>query len=225
MTQSAAYDDLEREYRLRFERMAGYRKRVWQVLTRDFFQMYVPREGAVLDLGCGWGEFITHIDARTKYGMDLNPESERQLPATVTFFKQDCSQAWPLPDNTLDVVFTSNFFEHLPTKDALRQTIAEALRCLKPGGRLICVGPNIRFLHGAYWDFWDHYLPLTDRSMTELLELVGFRIARATPRFLPYSMSQGFAPPVAFLLAYLRLPFLWPAVGKQFLIVGEKVGR
>src|SRR4030095_11669963 len=95
---------------------------------------------------------------------------------------------------------TSNFLEHLPDKDALRRTLQEALRCLKDRGRIICLGPNIRFLHGAYWDFWDHFLPLTDRSMIEILTLTGFTVERVEPRFLPYSLSQGLTPTPCFLM-------------------------
>ncbi|GAC1456397.1 MAG: hypothetical protein PVSMB1_06080 [Gemmatimonadaceae bacterium] len=202
--------------------MAGYRDQVWKVLTRAFFQAYVPKDGVVLDLGCGWGEFVNNIDARVKYGMDLNPESERRLSPNVLFLKQDCSMTWPLPDSTLDAIFTSNFLEHLPTKESLRETVLEARRCLKPGGTLICMGPNIKYLPGAYWDFWDHHLPLTELSLGELLDVIGFRIVTRTARFLPYSMSRGFAPPVAFVATYIRLPFLWRLFGKQFLIVAKK---
>jgi SAM-dependent methyltransferase len=219
---SAGHQDLEAEYRLRFQQLAPYRDRVWKVLTREFFQKYVPSGGAVLDLGCGWGEFINNIDARVKYGMDLNPESERRLAPNVTFLKQDCSTTWRLPDASLDVVFTSNFFEHLPSKEALRATLVEAHRCLKPGGTLICLGPNVKYLPGAYWDFWDHYIPLTELSLGELGELLGFRITTRMARFLPYSMSQGFAPPTVFLSLYLKLPFVWRFAGRQFLVIAAR---
>jgi SAM-dependent methyltransferase len=140
----------------------------------------------------------------------------------VEILQQDCSQRWPLGDGDLDVVFTSNFFEHLPDKDALRRTLHEAFRCLKPGGRIICLGPNIRFLHGAYWDFWDHFLPLTDRSLVEGLRLSGFVVERVEPRFLPYSMSQLWTPPIAFLRLYLRCPAVWRWFGRQFLVVARR---
>src|SRR6267154_1295534 len=45
----------------------------------------------------------------------------------------------------LDVVFTSNFFEHLPNKDAIRRTPLEVYRCLRPGGRFIAMGPNMKY--------------------------------------------------------------------------------
>ncbi len=220
--EDAMLQDLETEYRLRFEKNAVYRDRVWKILTRRFFQSYVPEDAAVLDLGCGWGEFINNIKARAKYGMDLNPESARRLSPDVQFLKQDCSQEWALPDASLDVVFTSNFFEHLPTKEALRATILQVRRCLKPGGRLICVGPNIKHVPGAYWDFWDHHLPLTELSIGELLDVTGFRVTTRLSRFLPYSMSQGFAPPVFLVNIYLRFPFIWRLFGRQFLVVGQK---
>jgi SAM-dependent methyltransferase len=214
--------DLERGYERRFAGRADYRRRVWTILTRTFFQRYVPAGAAVLELGCGWGEFINQIGAARKLGMDLNPASRTRLNPDVEFLHQDCSERWPLEDGTLDTIFTSNFFEHLPDKSSLGRTLREALRCLKPGGRLICLGPNIRFLSGAYWDFWDHYLPLTDRSLTEGLELTGFRVERCVPRFLPYTMARDRNPPSWTLRVYLSMPVVWPLAGKQFLIVAAK---
>ncbi len=218
----AAPDQLEITYDRRFAKTSDYRQRVWSILTRDFFQRFIPAGGAVLDLGCGWGEFINQIQAQRKFGMDLNPSSSQHLHADVTLFHQDCSTRWPLEAAALDTVFTSNFFEHLPDKEALRRTMAEALRCLKPGGRLICLGPNIRYVTGGYWDFWDHYLPLTERSLQEGMELVGFRIEWSVDRFLPYTMAKGFTPPTWMLAGYLRMPFLWRWFGKQFLVVAVK---
>src|SRR3954464_2290178 len=186
--------ELEREYERRFAQREEYRRGVWALLTRAFFQRYVPASGSVLELGCGWGEFITQIHAGRRFGIDPNPASRARVGPDVEFFHQDCSQRWPLEDGALDTVFTSNFFEHLPDKASLSRTLREAYRCLKPGGRLICLGPNIRALHGEYWDFWDHYLPLTERSLAEGLELTGFRLEECRARFLPYTMARDFTP-------------------------------
>jgi SAM-dependent methyltransferase len=215
-------EELSRQYERRFAGQADYRERVWRVLVDDVFQPYVPETGAVLELGCGWGEFINRVRASRRIGMDLNPESRARLSAGVEFLHQDCSAEWPVATASLDAIFTSNFFEHLPDKASLARTLQQALRCLKPGGRLICLGPNIRYLRGAYWDFWDHYIPLTDLSLVEVLELTGFTIERALPRFLPYTMSRRRNPPLWTLQLYLMLPFVWPIFGKQFLVVARK---
>ena len=215
-------DDFQRQYRLRFSERSEYRDRVWKVLIREFFQTYVPRDGTVLDLGCGWGEFINNVEARTKYAMDLNGDAASKLAPTIRFFQQDCSKTWPLDNHSLDVVFSSNFLEHLPSKPMLCDTMIEVRRCLKPAGRLICLGPNIRCVHGAYWDFWDHHIPLTERSLSELMRLVGFRVATEKARFLPYTMSRGRSVPTSLVKVYVRLPFLWPIFGRQFFVVAEK---
>lgn len=215
--------ELQSIYEHRFSSMLEYRTAVWRILTVRFFQQFVRTTDRVLDLGCGYGEFINHIACGERLGMDLNPKSPTYLAAGVKFLAQDCSTTWQLPDASLDVVFTSNFFEHLPDKKALRDTLVEAHRCLKPGGRLIALGPNIKYVQGAYWDFWDHFLCLTEMSLGEALENNGYRVVESHARFLPYSMVNVPRYPLAFLRAYLAMPFLWPLFGKQFLVVAERL--
>ncbi len=215
--------ELQRIYEHRFTSMLGYRTRVWEILASGYFQQFVRRTDSVLDLGCGYGEFINHISCGHKFGMDLNPRSPEHLAPGVTFLAQDCSTRWQLPDASLDVVFTSNFFEHLPDKKALRDTLVEARRCLKPGGRLIALGPNIKHVQGAYWDFWDHFLCLTEMSLGEALTNNGYRVTLSRARFLPYSMVGAPRYPLVLLRLYLALPFLWRLFGQQFLVIAEKV--
>ena len=100
--------------------MQDYRRRVWSVLTAEYFQQFIAPDDTVLDLGCGWGEFINQIKAGARFGMDLNPDTARRLAPGVVFLHHDCAQPWPLAAESLDTVFTSNFFEHLPDKAALK---------------------------------------------------------------------------------------------------------
>jgi SAM-dependent methyltransferase len=213
---------LQDEYNRRFGERAEYRDRVWRVLCSDFFSKYISAQAAVLDLGAGWGEFSRNVSAREKYAIDLNPETGRRVEGFARFLHQDCSRPWPLEDASLDVVFTSNFLEHLPSKEAVDDTLRECRRCLKPGGTILCLGPNIRHVPGAYWDFWDHHIPITDASMAEALELQGFSVREKISRFLPYTMSGNRETPLLFVKAYLRLPVVWPIFGKQFLVVATR---
>jgi ubiquinone/menaquinone biosynthesis C-methylase UbiE len=214
--------DLKDIYRQRFGQEERYRDAVWHVLCRDFFQRYVHPDSTLLDLGAGWGEFTRNISAGRKYAMDLNPDCGPRVEGYATFLQQDCSAHWEIEDNSLDIVFTSNFLEHLPNKGLVDKTLAEAFRCLKKGGKIICLGPNIKFLSGQYWDFWDHYVALTEQSLTEALALKGFGNVSSFDRFLPYSMSFGFRPPLLALRIYLKMPFVWRFFGKQFLVIAEK---
>ncbi len=214
--------ELQQIYRNRFTRTSAYRQRVWKVLTSVFFNRWIPNSSTVLDLGCGYGEFINHIAAAKKYAMDLNPDARQHLASGIQFLEQDCSDVWRLPDSSLDTVFTSNFFEHLPDKECLKRTLRQAYRCLKPGGRLIAMGPNVKFLPGLHWDFFDHHTILTEASLAEVLEMVGFQTEQVTPRFLPYTMVNAPKYPLFFLRIYLVLPWLWWVKGRQFLVIASK---
>jgi hypothetical protein len=77
-------------------------------------------------------------------------------------------------------------------------------------------------VQGAYWDFWDHFLCLTELSLAEALENNGYTVRRAIPRFLPYTTVHQPAYPMAFVRLYLRMPFVWPLFGRQFLVVAER---
>lgn len=217
-----AAEDLRRIYEARFSANLDYRRIVWSVLVHDWFAQYIQVCDVVLDLGCGYGEFINAVSCHEKFAIDLNPDAPRFLNGDVNFLLQDCSTRWPLADESLDVVFTSNFLEHLPDKAALGRTLDEVRRCLRPTGRIVALGPNIKYLPGAYWDFWDHYVPLTDASLKEALTSRGFTVGVCLGKFLPYTMAAGPRYPVAFLRVYLRLPLVWRMFGKQFLIVGTK---
>ena len=202
--------------------MEAYRRDVWRVLMSDFFQRYVDGCRAVLDLGSGYGEFINQVQAPACYAIDLNPAAGTRLKPTIEWLQQDSSQPWPLPDDTLDLVFTSNFLEHLPDEPSLLATLREAYRCLRPGGRLIALGPNITHTGDRYWDIPDHYLALSDESLGATLQAVGFTLERVIPGFLPFTMSDGRRYPLVMVRLYLRLPLAWRFLGYQFLVVATK---
>ena len=218
----ARQSELARVYGNRFDASREYRLRVWRVLVTRFFQPLVPENACVLDLGCGYGEFINTVTAAKKWGMDLNPRTRENLSPEVTFLEQDCSTRWPVGEAQLDLVFTSNFFEHLPDKTALGNTLDQVFRCLKPAGRLIAMGPNIKYTGGRYWDFWDHYLPLTETSLSEGLTVRGFEIEQCHARFLPYTMVGARSYPLWCVALYLRLDWIWRWKGEQFLVIARK---
>ncbi|CAN5127521.1 hypothetical protein BH18ACT4_BH18ACT4_13010 [soil metagenome] len=197
------------------------KEKLWAVLCESFFSRLVEPTDTVLDLAAGRCEFLNAIRAGHKIAVDLNPEVERHARGATVVVAPSTDMA-PVATGSVDVVFTSNFFEHLPSKRALLDTLTECRRVLRAGGRLIVLMPNIRYCAARYWDYLDHHLPLSHLSLVEALEISGFGIERVVPRFLPYTVKGSRLPPAPWLVRlYLRMPVVWPIVGKQMLVVGR----
>jgi SAM-dependent methyltransferase len=176
----------------------------------------------VLDIGAGYCEFVNHIVCRRKLALDLSEETPAHAGPGVEVVRAKSTDLSVLADETVDVAFASNFFEHLPDKQDLLATLAEVRRVLRPGGRCLILQPNIRYVGGAYWDFLDHHLPLTERSLVEALELVGLKPVEVRSRFLPFT-SKSALPQHPFLVwLYLKLPLAHRVLGRQSWIVAVK---
>src|SRR6476620_288658 len=61
----------------------------------------------------------------------------------VTPLYLDATQTWPIDDGSLSRVYADNVIEHVPLP-AGRAMLAEAYRCLQPGGVIRLVTPDIR---------------------------------------------------------------------------------
>lgn len=211
-------------YRHRFSHRDRETKRaMWQVLAERVFQRYVPVDGVVVDLGAGSCELVNSLVATRRVAVDLNPDTIRCAGDGVEVLLTSSEDLSGLDDGSVDVVFTSNFFEHLPDKDSLLRTLREVHRILQPHGRIVVLMPNIRYLPGRYWDYFDHHLPLTHLSLSEGLQLAGFEVQRVIPRFLPYTVKDApvrLGPLV--VRAYLALPLIWPIFGRQMLVVAAR---
>jgi SAM-dependent methyltransferase len=215
--------DIARIYRDRFEQTGHERRdRVWKVLCARFFDQRIADDASVLELACGYGEFINNIDAGRKFAVDINPDAAGYVSPGVTFFNLAATDLDRVGREMVDVVFASNFFEHLNDKKECDEVLAAVNRTLKPGGKFIVMGPNIRYAYREYWNFYDHCLPLSDLSMAEGLRIAGFRIEENIPRFLPFTMHNNIPTHEILVRAYLALPVVWKLLGKQFLITAIK---
>ena len=182
----------------------------------------MPRDAAVVDIAADRGYFIRNIDAAEKWATDLRP-MQPFLPREVRFVEANSMDLRDhLPLAHFDIAFISNFLEHLPTSEAVVEQLAVVHDLLKPGGRLIVLQPNIRLVGGQYWDFIDHQVGLTEKSLQEAAELAGLATSELITRFVPYTTKSRYPRHPFLVRAYLQLPFLWLILGKQSLYIGER---
>ena len=210
---------LDQIYKRRFED-AQKRKALWDVLVTEFFQKYVDKKDTVLDLPCGYSEFINTIKCKERIAIDLNPDAKKYVGKGVKFIKASSTKL-PLKANSVDKVFISNFFEHL-THDDIAGTVKELLRVVKKGGQVIVLQPNIRFAAKDYWMFFDHITAVDDRALDEIFTITGFTLRQRILRFLPFTTQSRVPAKPIFVKLYLRFPIVWRIMGKQTLLVFEK---
>jgi len=210
-------------YKVRFSEADRARKdEIWKVLCENFFQRYVDESDCVLDRASGYGEFTNHIQAKHKIAIDLNPDATECLNSDVKFYLTSADNMSDIDSGSVDVCFSSNFFEHLPSREVMDAVLDEAYRVLKPGGLYVSMQPNIHYAANAYWDYYDHILPLSHLSCKEAFEKAGYSVVSMIPRFVPFSTASKLPTNPLFVKLYLALPFVWHFLGKQFVIVAQK---
>jgi ubiquinone/menaquinone biosynthesis C-methylase UbiE len=213
--------DLSSIYARRFSPADGATQdRIWREITAHL-QRHVPA-GPVLDIGCDRGHFIRNVEAAERWAVDLR-EVGAELPGDVKFTRASGLELDKvLPTSYFGAVFMSNYLEHLDSAGAVIEQLRVARELARPGGRVIVLQPNIRLVGGAYWDFIDHKVALTDTSLVEAAGLAGLRTVSVTPRFLPYTTKSRLPQHPALVRAYLKCPPAWLLMGKQTLYVGER---
>lgn len=193
------------------------RENIWKAIAR-YVQRYIPQHAKVLELGAAYCNFINNIDAKEKHALDISSQVKESAAQDVEAHVMSATQLSALK-GSFDVIFASNFFEHLERED-FHTVIKLCFQKLNTGGRLILLQPNYRYAYKEYFDDYTHTMILSDISLCDALKSVGFSILRCTPRFLPFSM-KGKAPKFGWMVwLYLRSPV--KPFAKQMFIVAEK---
>ena len=212
---------LDKMYQRRFGADIEFRKGLWSVLCKDFFQKYIPKEAVILEVAAGYCEFINNIVGKRKIALDLNPDVKKFASGEVEVVLADSINMLKVADNSCDVVFISNFLEHLKKEDIVK-TVKDVHRVLRIDGKLLILQPNIRFCYKEYWNFFDHISALDDKSLSEVLELNGLKVIECKPKFLPYTTKSRFPKAIFLIKLYLRVPILQNMLGKQAFICARK---
>jgi len=217
-------DDLGRVYAARFPpEVRAARDRLWATFIDAFVSRWVPGDATVLDLGAGHCHFVNQVPAARRIAIDLDPETPRLAAPGVEVHSLPLQRlAEVVAPDSVDFALASNVLEHLPDPATLLEVLRAVHDALRPGGRLMVVQPNVRLVGPAFWDFFDHTLPLTERGMTEALSAAGLRVVECRPGFLPYTTRTRVPKWPELLRLYLALPPLQWVFGKQMCVVAER---
>jgi SAM-dependent methyltransferase len=135
----------------------GHPSYVWrfgQDRRLGLIQQWAPLAGKrALDVGCGLGMYVRKMRAftPTTYGIEIDYERAAEAGRALSLIANAAAEALPFPADSFDVVLSHEMIEHVQDD---RLAVAEALRVLCPGGRLVLFCPNRLYpfeTHGHYW--------------------------------------------------------------------------
>lgn len=96
---------------------------------------FVPAGATVVELGCAGG--VRYFGQRYHMvGCDLSLSSLKKLDTYEQRIQTDAAICIPLPDNSVDAVVSSYFWEHIPPV-IKPDILSECKRILRPGGKII----------------------------------------------------------------------------------------
>jgi len=206
------------EFRLRDVNQSE-RSAVWAAIADDLFvRMGSPK--IVLDPACGRGEFISAVAAEERWAIDQVPSVADLEPLGIRTIVSDMLDV-DLPPGHFDGVLLSNTLEHLKTFEDVQRCLIKMRTAMRPNGVVAVLGPNFKYCANEYFDCADHVLALTHVSIQEHLYAAGFEIQSVTPRYLPYSFRGWLPPSERLTRLYLRNPWAFPLIGKQFLVIAS----
>jgi len=188
---------------------------VWAALWRYYFRYRIAATDTVLDLGCGYGDFINHVIAKRRIALDLWPEFVTHIAPGIETLVAPLTDLSALEDGTIDYAFASNVVEHV-TKEEFASLLAGLKRKLSARGRLTLIQPNYRYASAEYFDDYTHISIWSHVSLADFLMANGYEVIEVRPRFLPLTVISSIPifPPLIGL--YLISPF--KPLGKQMLL-------
>jgi SAM-dependent methyltransferase len=145
----------------------SYMWRYGQDRRLAMIERYVPLRGKrILDAGCGLGMYVRAFRqfSNEVYGIDLDPDRIAQASRELPHLQVASAERLPFEDDSFDVVLSHEVWEHVSDDCA---AAGEAVRVLRPGGRLVVFVPNRWWLfetHGVYWRGQYHFgnIPLVN---------------------------------------------------------------
>jgi SAM-dependent methyltransferase len=188
---------------------------LWKTLCENYFQRLVGPQDCVLELGAGYGHFINHIRCKRRIAIDAWEGMVGHLQPGIEAHVCSVTELEMLEDNTVDFVFASNLFEHLPQAD-FAKTLRRLKAKLTKGGTLNILQPNYRFAYREYFDDYTHVAVYSDRSLTDFLSVNGFVVTECHPRFLPLTIKSRMPVSATLIRLYLAMPV--KPLGKQMLL-------
>lgn len=185
-----------------WERLAYVTRALDCGITDLILDLDLPPGSTVLDLGCGSSPYRGAFGAVEYLRADLG-----RVEGLDLVVGDDGSV--PLPDDSVDLVLSTQVLEHTDDPQAY---VEECARVLKPGGRMLLTTHGLMYYHPDPEDYWrwtpaglELLLGRAGLDVRRLEGIVGLTAAGLTLAHEPfvYSLPRRLQPPLVWLFQVL----------------------
>ena len=144
------------------------------LLAKYLYQRFGMKKGdALLDLGCGRGEFLRgFMSCGVKgYGADQSRSAEKLCPGATLKVVNLETEKLPFEDATFDFVYSKSVIEHFYYPEKI---FNEIYRVLKPGGMILSLCPAWEYNYKIYFEDYTHRTPFMKCSLRDIHRMTGY---------------------------------------------------
>lgn len=163
------------------------------IIPFDLIEKYVPKNGNVVDVGCGYGIFANYLAISSKEreitGIDLN---EKRISIANKIFRQStnlnfiCANITDVQIPNANIITAIDVLHHIPTLELQTKLLQSCHSVLSTNGKLIVkdvdTKPKWKHLIARFHDYimahGDSVLFQDKNSIINLLKKTGFEIEK-----------------------------------------------
>lgn len=148
---------------------------------------FQPESKALLDVGCGTGDFLQTAQKNgwTIFGVEPNQEARGVANQKTNHSVFDIDQLSKFENQSFDVITLWHVLEHLPN---LEEQVSVFKKLLKPNGTLVVAVPNYKSYDATYYkSFWAafdvprHLWHFNATSISKLFAIVSMEVVKMKP--------------------------------------------
>ena len=199
-----------------------------KLITYLIGRLNLEKNNKVLELGCGRGEFLNEFSLHglEAYGVDISEYSKKFFPK-LNFRKVDLeNEKLPFDENFFDIIYSKSIIEHFYYPDKIFE---EAYRVLKPGGIIITLTPEWKYIYKSFYDDHTHRVPFTKSSLGDIHKMHNFKQIHVESFIqLPLLFNKNMFTPLIKLLSvvtrilspdFLRMKYKWVRFSKEIMLL------
>ncbi|MDA9696733.1 class I SAM-dependent methyltransferase [Candidatus Pelagibacter sp.] len=201
-----------------------------KLISYLFKRFKMSKNQKILELGCGRGEFLNEFVkcGLEVHGVDISDYSEKFF-TQLNFKKIDMeNEKLPYQDNYFDFIYSKSFIEHFYYPEKI---FKEAYRVLKPGGMIITLTPEWKYIYKSFYEDFTHRVPFTKVSLKDIHSMNNFNSINVESFIqLPILFEKNFISKIYLILStltrilvpdYFRMRNKWIRFSKEIMLLSS----